>query len=316
MKMLKSASIRYTVYGTLLIVLSEVVYHSCRSLKNWYNRVQSKPKELWAVILTNQLSQLCSAKHQANSRKLDAISLNSREALDKIKIIERAPVCANPYCMDSNIGLIEDLLNATKYSIDLAMFMISSITLAEALVQAHKRGVIIRIITNEAGAFWTSSRCLYLLKYGIAIRFNYPMPKKLMHHKFCILDSPSTVKRFFREKKVLLKIKLEEINKVGSILMTGSANWTVQGFATNAENILLTNQQQLIEQYSDEFQRMWELFAPSPSKNADRKSDCIQLIFLTMFAFELKQLRLVVYRTIYPRKLRLPDAKRVCIDTN
>lgn len=166
--MLKSAPVRYTIYGTLLIVLSEVVYHSCRSLKNWYNCNKNirKPKELWALRLTNELSGLCSAKHKTNFRKLSAISLNSREALDKIKIIERAPVCANPYCMDYNVGLIVDLLNATRYSIDLAMFAITLIPITDALVKAHKRGVIIRIIANNADTLSISSECLHLIKYG------------------------------------------------------------------------------------------------------------------------------------------------------
>uniref|UniRef100_A0A1A9Z4P3 Mitochondrial cardiolipin hydrolase n=1 Tax=Glossina pallidipes TaxID=7398 RepID=A0A1A9Z4P3_GLOPL len=265
--MLKSAPIRYAIYGTLLIVLSEVVYGSCRSLKNWYNRNKKirKPKELWALILTNELSPLCSAKHQANSRKPSAISLNSRRALDKIKIIERAPVCANPYCMDSNVDLIVDLLNATQYSIDLAMFVITSIPIAEALVKAHKRGVIVRVIANNTGALSISSECLYIIKYGIATRFN---SEKLMHHKFCILDSPSTAKHFFRKENILINGILEDINNKSSILMTGSANWTVQGFCSNYENILLTNQKQLIENYSNEFQRMWKLFAPSLPRNA------------------------------------------------
>lgn len=49
-----------------------------------------------------------------------------------------------------------------------------------------------------------------------------------MHHKFCILDSPLTVKYFFGKKNISTDNILEYINNMSSILMTGSANWTVQ----------------------------------------------------------------------------------------
>ncbi|KAL9878651.1 mitochondrial cardiolipin hydrolase-like isoform 1-T1 [Glossina fuscipes fuscipes] len=297
--MLKSAPIRYTIYGTLLLVLSEVGYYSCWALKNWYNSVR-KPKELWALILTNEQSLSCLAEHQGNSRKLSAISLNAREPLDKISIIETKLACANPYCMDSNIDRIVDLLNATKYSIDLAMFVLTSVKISKALVKAYKRGVIIRILIDNDGAYSTNSQCGYLMKQDIpenlipkcsskvisigfsnkptsndkmlndiAIRLNSHLNGRLMHHKFCILDSPSSAKYLLKKQNNLTKHTLKEINNISSILMMGSANWTIQAFATNYENILLTNQKQLIKKYSDEFQRLWELFAPTSSERAD-----------------------------------------------
>ncbi|KAL9881764.1 mitochondrial cardiolipin hydrolase-like isoform 4-T4 [Glossina fuscipes fuscipes] len=266
--MLKSAPIRYTIYGTLLLVLSEVGYYSCRALKNWYNSVR-KPKELWALILTNEQSLSCLAEHQGNSRKLSAISLNAREPLDKISIIETKLACANPYCMGSNIDRIVDLLNATKYSIDLAMFVLTSVKISKALVKAYKRGVIIRILIDNDGAYSTNSQCGYLMKQDIAVRLNSRLNGRLMHHKFCILDSPSSAKYLLKKQNNLTKHTLKEINNISSILMMGSANWTMQAFATNYENILLTNQKQLIKKYSDEFQRLWELFAPTSSERAD-----------------------------------------------
>ncbi|XP_037880572.1 mitochondrial cardiolipin hydrolase-like isoform X1 [Glossina fuscipes] len=269
--MLNSAPIRYTIYGTLLLVLSEVGYYSCRALKNWYNSVR-KPKELWALILTNEQSLSCLAEHQGNSRKLSAISLNAREPLDKISIIETKLACANPYCMGSNIDRIVDLLNATKYSIDLAMFVLTSVKISKALVKAYKRGVIIRIIIDNDGAYSTNSQCGYLMNQDIAIRLNSHLNGRLMHHKFCILDSPSSAKYLLKKQNNLTKHTLKEINNISSILMMGSANWTIQAFATNYENILLTNQKQLIKKYSDEFQRLWELFAPTSSERAGKFS--------------------------------------------
>uniref|UniRef100_A0A1B0BZY9 Phospholipase D-like domain-containing protein n=1 Tax=Glossina palpalis gambiensis TaxID=67801 RepID=A0A1B0BZY9_9MUSC len=70
-----------------------------------------------------------------------------------------------------------------------------------------------------------------------------PHPKqetsgKPMDHKFCVLES---------SKPNLLNVnKSAEIDNISSILMTGSLNWTVRGYPGNYENILLTNQEQMI----------------------------------------------------------------------
>ncbi|KNC27400.1 hypothetical protein FF38_06540 [Lucilia cuprina] len=74
--------------------------------------------------------------------------------------------------------------------------------------------------------FWFSSSPI-----SVPIRCN---PNTMfMHHKFCILDS--------------------------SILLTGSLNWTMQGFGGNWENILITSNLEYISKYSQEFERMWHI---------------------------------------------------------
>lgn len=254
--MWKSVTDNYIVHGTLLVLLSEIIYHSHRVIKNWYNRKRMQ-KELWALLLSNELTLSCSAKHTNNGK-----------CLNKINIIERGSLCSNPYCMDSNVQIIVDLLNATKYSIDLAMYMITSIPISEALAEASLRGVIIRVITDYSEAFLMSSQVIYLLRLGVAVRFNMQTSGKLMHHKFCILDSPSTIKYLLKKRNMLDVKKSAEIDNISSILMTGSLNWTTRGFCSNYENVLLTNQRQMIQKYSDEFQHMWELFGPKIASNS------------------------------------------------
>ena len=52
-----------------------------------------------------------------------------------------------------------------------------------------------------------------------------------MHHKFAIVD-----------RKVVVQ---------------GSANWTQQAFFGNSENIIVTNQIELVSAFINEFEKLW-----------------------------------------------------------
>lgn len=53
----------------------------------------------------------------------------------------------------------------------------------------------------------------------------------LMHHKFVIVDN--------------------------KLLVNGSANWTIQAFFGNYENVLITNESELVSLYKNEFEKLW-----------------------------------------------------------
>ena len=58
-----------------------------------------------------------------------------------------------------------------------------------------------------------------------------------MHHKFAIVD--------------------------GTMLINGSFNWTRQAITGNKENLLLTNEPSLVNDYQTEFSNLWDTFDPS-----------------------------------------------------
>lgn len=60
-----------------------------------------------------------------------------------------------------------------------------------------------------------------------------------MHHKFAIVD--------------------------GKKLITGSLNWTVTAVQSNKENIMVTEEPELVRPYRLEFQKLWE--ANDPAKH-------------------------------------------------
>ena len=66
---------------------------------------------------------------------------------------------------------------------------------------------------------------------GIQVRTN---KEYLMHHKFLVVD---------REK-----------------VITGSFNWTSHATTANNENMIITNNPQIVRPYVDEFDRLWKEF--------------------------------------------------------
>lgn len=59
-----------------------------------------------------------------------------------------------------------------------------------------------------------------------------------MHHKFCLFDA----------------------NTENGVLMTGSLNLTMQAVAGNWDNVIFTTQSDLIQQFQQEFNRIWSSF--------------------------------------------------------
>ena len=57
-----------------------------------------------------------------------------------------------------------------------------------------------------------------------------------MHHKFALFD--------------------------GTVLLTGSYNWTRSAAAQNNENLIVTNDHRLATAFSSLFDRLWEELAP------------------------------------------------------
>lgn len=119
--------------------------------------------------------------------------------------------------------------NAVK-RIDVAVYTFTSRPLAQALVDAHERGVRVRVLLDPAQAAKEYSKASYLANYGIDVRTE--KGAGLMHHKFVLIDD--------------------------SVLITGSFNWTASAEAENDENILLLKGfPATCRSYSREFERIW-----------------------------------------------------------
>lgn len=119
-----------------------------------------------------------------------------------------------------------------------------------------------------------------------------------MHHKFCLIDTRDQTEK----EKVNAKKRLDSLNKrkmkksrsiaqksddemsekeinetkserktpvyipQNGICITGSCNWTMQGFSANWENVIITNNKLIVAKFRKEFDRIWDDFIKSQPK--------------------------------------------------
>jgi len=134
---------------------------------------------------------------------------------------------------DDCIKLISDLFFQARRSADVCVFTITSNRIADAIHQAHRRGVKVRIVTDDDKSYDQGSDVFHLAGSGVPVRIDNS--ESHMHHKFAVFD----------KKK----------------LVSGSYNWTRAGAERNQENIILTDDPGLAESYLRVFEQLWREFS-------------------------------------------------------
>lgn len=127
-------------------------------------------------------------------------------------------------------------LRKAKKSLVVAVFTLTNDDLANEIRKANKRGVDVRIISDDELMKMQGSDVKNMYQEGIEVRVDLDS-RAQMHHKFCVIDE--------------------------YLLITGSFNWTKQAVNKNQENLVVMDDPQLAQQYIKEFDRMWKLFEPS-----------------------------------------------------
>ena len=125
---------------------------------------------------------------------------------------------------------IEGLLRRSRRSADVCVFTITDDRLAEALTDAHRRGVAVRIIGDDAKAEDLGSDIGRFERASLAVRVD--RSPFHMHHKFAVVD--------------------------GRTLLTGSYNWTRGAARDNEENLVIVDDPRLVAPFASAFQRLWE----------------------------------------------------------
>lgn len=121
-------------------------------------------------------------------------------------------------------------IDGTRTSIDIAAFEWNSPRLTEAILDAHERGVTIRMVVDDEHALEDEDSTLgELIAVGIDVIDDGR--GGLMHNKFMILDS--------------------------SVVWTGSTNYTVNGSYRNNNNMLVLRSQRAVQTYQIEFNEMF-----------------------------------------------------------
>lgn len=129
-------------------------------------------------------------------------------------------------------GRIIQLFDNAKQAADVCVFTITDNRISEAITRAHRRGVNLRIITDNDKLFDEGSDIQRLSAAGINVRVDNT--EYHMHHKFAIFD--------------------------GVLLLNGSYNWTRSAALYNEENYVLTGDQRLIRPFADLFNSLWQKF--------------------------------------------------------
>jgi len=124
--------------------------------------------------------------------------------------------------------IIARFTNARR-SADLCVFTITDDRIASAILEAHRRGVKVRIITDNDKAYDLGSDVSKFVQAGISLKVD--QTPFHMHHKFALFD--------------------------GVRLLNGSYNWTRSAAEQNEENVVDTGDPRLLAAFQKEFDHLW-----------------------------------------------------------
>lgn len=134
------------------------------------------------------------------------------------------------YCQRVIIEEMKQVLS----SVDICVYTISDNYITDEIQRCRDRNISIRIITDDEKIDDSGSDIKALARAGIDVHVdNSP---HYMHHKFAIFDNAR--------------------------VLTGSYNWTRSAAEHNQENILVTDNKQVVSTYKDEFDRLWNCTKP------------------------------------------------------
>ncbi len=125
-------------------------------------------------------------------------------------------------------------LNDARKQLKICVFTISDDAITESIINAHKRGVGVMLITDNDKSLDLGSDIERISKSGISVKMDRTSDH--MHHKFMVVD--------------------------GSSVLTGSYNWTRSAAKYNHENILLTKEDGVVISFLKEFEKLWVEMSP------------------------------------------------------
>ena len=129
----------------------------------------------------------------------------------------------------------------SQFTIDVCVFVLTSQALADILIKKHKEGIIIRIVTDCEKMDLNCSQIEQMRSHGIQVR--HDKTSYFMHHKFAIID--------------------------GKTLVNGSFNWTKQAITGNQENVIISDDKEIVKPYIQQFCKLWDMYKPIKHKQTN-----------------------------------------------
>ena len=187
-------------------------------------------------FLRNRAFDIVNEYAQKNKRDIksamkwleDVIRLVDNER--EVEEIKSSKACFSPgkNCSEQ----IRSLIRNAEHKIDICVFTISDDDISGEILEAKKRGVNVRIITDDDKSHDMGSDISKFIEQGINVEMDHSSAH--MHHKFAIFDREA--------------------------LVNGSFNWTKSASDYNQENIVVLYEPKLINMFQDEFNKLWKKF--------------------------------------------------------
>ncbi|GGZ20630.1 hypothetical protein GCM10007049_11510 [Echinicola pacifica] len=183
-------------------------------------------------VLMSDICQLA----QARTQDVDTQNLLQwfYEAVKLLQQKETATAYGSAFFSPGNAcrdAIIQELRMAQSI-IHICVFTISDNQITNEIIEAQRRNIPIKIISDDEKVFDLGSDIDLLREEGLAVQTDHSPAH--MHHKFAIFD----------RKKVL----------------TGSYNWTRSAASQNYENIVLLDDVHTVRTFEKEFDRLWDRF--------------------------------------------------------
>jgi mitochondrial cardiolipin hydrolase len=134
---------------------------------------------------------------------------------------------------DACLSAIVRRLRGARKTIDICVFTVTDNRISDAILDAHRRGVKVRIITDNDKAYDEGSDIQRFREAKIPVVVDETHYH--MHHKFAIFD--------------------------GVRLINGSYNWTRGAAEMNEENVVDSGDPDVIARFQGEFDQLWTKLA-------------------------------------------------------
>lgn len=163
------------------------------------------------------------------------------EAVVDSLLVEPAPTAAGDGCAITEVHFspgeacrkrIVDLFRTARETADACVFTITDDRITDAIVATHRRGIAVRVVSDNEKAFDPGSDLERLKDAGVPVAVD--TSPHHMHHKFAVFDR--------------------------KIVLSGSYNWTRSAADMNEENVIVSDDARAIAAFQREFDRLWKEF--------------------------------------------------------
>ncbi len=146
---------------------------------------------------------------------------------------------------DACVRTIGALFDGARRTVDACVFTITDDRIVAAIQAAHRRGVRIRIVSDDDKADDLGSDLDRLAAAGVPVALDRSPAH--MHHKFAIFD--------------------------GRTGIVGSYNWTRAAANENEEDLVVTDDERIVRALEGEFERLWGEYGGGATRAGESKGE-------------------------------------------